>query len=69
MKHTQGRRLISALKRRAYTYLEMQQLCISTSPQKRIRESLRRDTEELVIVKNRRGLVTWKVIAATKWTA
>ena len=32
-KQTQGRRLISILKRKAMTYLEMQALCISTSPQ------------------------------------
>jgi hypothetical protein len=68
MNQTQCRRLISALKRRAYTYLEMQQLCISTSPQKRVSECLR-DDEQIVKGKNARGLVTWKVIAATKWTA
>ena len=67
MKNTQGRRLISALKRRAYTYLEMNMLGISVAPHMRIVESLR-DGEQIVKGKNARGLVTWRVISATRWT-
>ena len=63
MKHlSQGRRLISALrsKQMGHTYLEMQMLGISTSPQKRIVESLREDER---LVKGKRGnLITWRVI-------
>ena len=63
MKHlSQGRRLISALrsKQMGYTYLEMQALAISTSPQKRVVESLRPDER---LVKGKRGnLITWRVI-------
>ena len=40
-KTTQGRRLIAALKRKAHTYLEMNLLCISISPHRRIAECLR----------------------------
>ena len=66
-KQTQGRRLISILKRKAMTYLEMQALCISTSPQKRVVEGLRDDER---IVKGMRGKwVTWRVVGATKWSA
>lgn len=60
-KRTQGRALISALKRKAHTYLEMQMLGISTSPQKRVIESLRPD--ERVEKVTRRGLVAWRVVA------
>jgi hypothetical protein len=72
MKTTQGRRLIAALKRKPMTYGEMQRLGISTSPQKRITESLAAHEQ---IVKGKRWiagsryLTTWKVVAATKWTA
>lgn len=59
-KETQGRRLIAHLKRQPMTYLEMQQLGISTSPQKRIKESLR-EGEHLFKRKNARGLITWMV--------
>ena len=63
-KSTQGRRLIQALKRRAYTYLEMNLLGISVSPQKRIAECLRDDEQ---LVKGRRdGLTTWRVVGATR---
>jgi hypothetical protein len=57
---TQGRMLIAALRRKPHTYLEMMLTCISTSPQKRIVESLRPD-EVLVKSKKRNGLVTWAV--------
>jgi hypothetical protein len=66
-KNTQGRRLIAILKRRPHTYLEMQRLGISTSPQKRVMECLA-DHEQVVKAK-REGLTTWRVIAATRWTA
>ena len=68
MKDTrQGRRLISMLKRRAHTYLEMNLLGISVSPQKRVAECLRADEQ---IVKGRRdGRTTWRVVGATRWTA
>ena len=64
---TQGRRLIAALKRRAHTYREMLQACESCAPWKRIEESLQPHEQ---VVKGKRGdLVTWRVIAATRWTA
>ncbi len=64
---TQGRRLIAALKRRAHTYREMLQACESCAPWKRIEESLLPHEQ---VVKGKRGnLVTWRVIAATRWTA
>lgn len=66
-KTTQGRRLIARLKRRAHTYLEMQALGISTSPQKRIKECLR--DGEVIDKGLRNGLVTWRVLAPTRWTA
>lgn len=67
VKQTQGRKLISALKRRAHTYLEMNLLGISVSPQKRVAECLRDDEQ---IVKGKRdGRTTWRVVGATRWTA
>ena len=66
-KHTQGRRLIALLKTRAMTYREMLQATESCSPHKRVVESL---AEHEMVVKGKRGdWVTWRVIAATKWTA
>jgi hypothetical protein len=65
---TQGRLLIAALKRKPHTYMDMLRHGISVSPWKRIAESLG-PTEALVKEKNRRGLTTWRVIAAKKWTA
>ena len=63
MKETQGRRLIAALKKKPHTYLEMQMLGISTSPQKRVMESLQEweyvDRRYKLI--NGRKLVTWQV--------
>jgi hypothetical protein len=66
-KTTQGRRLIAALKRKAHTYLEMNLLCISISPHRRIAECLRDD--EQVIKGERNGCTTWRVVAGTRWTA
>ncbi len=65
---SQGRRLIALLKRKPMTYGEMHATGISTSPQKRVIEKLRQD-EVLVKIKNARGLVMWRVVSATKWTA
>ena len=68
MKTTQGRAIIAILKRRAMTYGDMQALGISTSPQKRVAETLL-PTEQLIKAKNGAGLVTWRVVSATRWTA
>jgi hypothetical protein len=68
MKTAQGRRIIAVLKRRPMTYGQMQALGISTSPQKRVAETLRED-EYIVKAKNGAGLLTWRVVSATKWTA
>ena len=64
---TQGRLLIAELKRRPHTYMEMLGHGVSTSPWRRIQESLRDD--EALVKGTRRGLTTWRVVAATKWTA
>lgn len=69
---TQGRQLIAALKRRAMTYGDMQRLGISTSPQKRVVEALRPDEQIVKGIRWRgadKGLVTWRVVKATRWTA
>jgi hypothetical protein len=68
MKTTQGRRLIAALKRTPMTYGEMQRLGVSTSPQKRVMEQLRED-EQVIRAKGADGLVRWRVVRATRWTA
>jgi hypothetical protein len=65
---TQGRLLIARLKSKPHTYLEMLAYGVSTSPWKRVQECLR-DSEALVKGRNRQGLTTWRVIAATRWTA
>lgn len=65
---TQGRLLIAALKRRPHTYMDMLMHGVSCSPWKRVSESLRHG-EALVKGKNARGLTTWRVVAATRWTA
>ena len=65
---TQGRRLIAMLKRASMTYLEMNLTGISVSPHKRVLECLRED-ERLVKLKDSRGRLRWRVVAATKWTA
>lgn len=58
---TQGRLLIEELKKRPMTYLDMYECHCGLSPHKRVMESLR-DSEVLVKGKNRRGLVTWRVV-------
>ncbi len=65
---SQGRRLISLLKKRAMTYLDMNLLAISVSPHKRVVEQLL-PSEQLVKGKDGKGRTTWRVIAATKWSA
>lgn len=60
MKQTQGRRIIAHLKRRAMTYGDMQRLGISTSPQKRVTESLAED--ERIIKSRVGGLIRWRVV-------
>lgn len=57
---TQGRRIIDHLKRSALTYGEMQRLGISTSPQKRVAESLADD--ERIIKSRVGGLIRWRVV-------
>ena len=66
-KPSQGRRLVQLLKRKAMTYREMLQASESYSPWKRVKEALRSD--ETVVKGERNGLVTWRVVAATRWTA
>jgi hypothetical protein len=64
VKHqTQGRRIIEKLKHGWYTYLEMQMLCVSTSPHKRVMESLGPD-ERLDKDRGSDGLIRWKVVKA-----
>ena len=65
---SQGRRLIMLLKRRGMTYMQMLSTGISTSPWKRVEECLM-PTEVVRKTKNGRGLVVWRVVSATKWTA
>ena len=60
---TQGRVLIGLLKRRAYTYLEMSMLGVSTCPWKRIPEQLSGD-EQLIKQKDAKGRTTWRVTNA-----
>ena len=68
MKQSQGRRLIALLKRRSYSNLELMMTGISTCHHKRIRECLA-DHETLFSVKGRDGLLRYRVVAATGWTA
>ena len=65
---SQGRRLIALLKRKAMSYREMYATGISLSPHKRVVEQLL-PNEVLKKTKNARGLVVWRVVTATKWTA
>lgn len=65
---TQGRRLIALLKRRGMTHMQMLSLGISTSPWKRVDESLL-PTEVVSKTKNCDGLTVWRVVQATRWTA
>ncbi|WP_421883237.1 hypothetical protein [Methylibium sp.] len=59
-KQTQGRKLITLLKRRAMTTMDMLRTEISVSPWKRISESLKAG-ERLEKTKNRRGLNVYRV--------
>jgi len=63
MKQSQGRRLISMLKRRGMTSLHLQMTAVSTCWWKRVSESLRAD-ERLVNAKNQRGLNVYRVVKA-----
>ncbi len=65
---TQGRLLIEQLSKRPHTYLDMLRYGISTSPWKRIEECLR-PHEVVKREKNAKGLVTWRVVRATRWSA
>lgn len=71
MKATQGRRIISALKRRSMTSMQLQMLGISTCWWKRCAESLAPE-EQLVLGKQYLGdgkyVNTYRVVTATKWT-
>ena len=60
---TQGERLIQALRVQWMTYGDMQWLGISTSPQKRVIETLERHHPELELLKTRGedGLIRWRV--------
>jgi hypothetical protein len=60
---TQGALLIDALQKRPHTYMQMLAHGVSTSPWRRIAESLRAD-QRLVKSKTRRGLTTWQVVKA-----
>ena len=69
---TQGRELISLLKRRQYTYMEMLMLGISVSPWKRVVEALKDDE---AVSKGKKWIggkeyaTTWRVVKATRYTA
>jgi hypothetical protein len=66
MKHaTQGRRLIAMLKRRGMTYREMLQATESTSPWRRVVESLGAD-EEVKTTINAQGWTVWRVMKTVK---
>ncbi len=60
---TQGRKLIKALKKRPHTYLQMLSYGISTSPWKRVQESLLPE-ERLIKSTRGDGLTTWRVVRA-----
>lgn len=60
---TQGRRLISILKRREMTYMQMLLLGYSVCPWKRIAESLRHG-ETLVKRTNGKGRIAWRVVSS-----
>lgn len=68
---TQGKVLVQALKRRPHTYMEMMRYGVSVCPWKRIQEALRVHYPGHQIAKgrNRQGLITWRVVAGTRWTA
>ena len=62
---TQGRCLISALKSRPHTYMQMLAHGISTSPWRRVLECLR-DDEQLLKTPGKDGLVRWSVRRVVK---
>jgi hypothetical protein len=68
MKATQGRRLISLLKRRRYSSMELQMTGISVCWWKRVDECLH-PHEKLDGKKAGDGLLRYRVVSATKWTA
>jgi hypothetical protein len=63
---TQGRRIVEALKRRPMTYAEMHGLGLSTSPQKRVAETLRLMPDWMLTKGTKRvggrELTTWRVV-------
>ena len=72
MKQTQGRRIISALKRKSMTSMQIQLMGVSTCWWKRLSESLAPE-EQLVKGKLYLGdgkyVNTYRVVSATRWTA
>lgn len=62
---TQGRALISHLKRRPHTYMEMLAHGLSISPWKRIKECLA-DNECIVKAQDAKGRTTWRVTKAAQ---
>ena len=67
-KRTQGRRLISLLKQRYHSGLELQLTGISLCWHKRVAECLA-PFEVPKKVKGSDGRLRYRVVAATKWTA
>lgn len=67
---TQGRLIVEVLKRRPMTYAEMHSLGLSTSPQKRVVETLRLMPEWALKKGTKRvggrDLTTWRVVRACK---
>ena len=67
---TQGRLIVEALKRRPMTYAEMHSLGLSTSPQKRVVETMRLIPEWALKKGTKRvggrDLTTWRVVRACK---
>ena len=66
---TQGRLVIAELKRKPMTYRQMLNLGCGNSPWRRVTECLDDSREQLVKVTGADGLVRWRVISATSWTA
>jgi len=66
MKTTQAQKLLSALRRRGHTYMELLQLGVSTSPWKRLAEGERylKPGERLERKKNAQGLTVLRVTRA-----
>ena len=66
---TQGRLVIAELKRQPHTYRQMLNLGMGNSPWKRVAETLDESKEALVKSTGADGLVRWRVVTATRWTA